>query len=294
MTEASSNPGGITMAKAIERYFNVALYLLVVCGFGALASTGGLDLASLVLVGLALALRGYQLLTRHDFVISQRWTTFLTLIYLVVGLADYFFLSRSFLATTVHLALFLIVVRLFSLQRTRDHYMLAALSFGMVLASAVLTVGGVFLLSFAAFLLVAVVTFVLMEMRHSVVAEQSAQDPRVAAPARRMAYGLLAIAPALMLMILAGCFLIFFLLPRFSSRYMSAYAPASNVSNPVSPSDPASLFGGSFQSAHARNHLRICRCYGIISHGIFLSLQIFPNFAKIIPSFSLLGNPFPY
>ena len=37
------------------------------------------------------------------------------------------------------------VVRLFSLQRTRDHYMLAVLSFLMVLAAAVLTVGSVFL-----------------------------------------------------------------------------------------------------------------------------------------------------
>src|ERR1035438_9300072 len=55
-----------TMAKAIERYFNVALYLLVLTGFGALASTGGLDLPAVVGVGMALALRGYQLLTRRD------------------------------------------------------------------------------------------------------------------------------------------------------------------------------------------------------------------------------------
>ena len=54
------------MAKAIERYFNVALYLLVLSGFGALASTGGLDLPAVVLVGLALVLRGYQLLTRGN------------------------------------------------------------------------------------------------------------------------------------------------------------------------------------------------------------------------------------
>ena len=122
--------GRITMARVIERYFNVALYVLVVCGFGALASTGGLDLPALILVGLALALRGYQLLTRHEFAIPERWTTFLTLIYVAVGFADYLFLSRSFLTATVHLALFLMVVRLFSLQRTRDHYMLAVLSFG--------------------------------------------------------------------------------------------------------------------------------------------------------------------
>ena len=262
MTEASINPGRvtavtITVATAIERYFNVALYLLVVCGFGALASTGGLDLPSLVLVGLALALRGYQLLTRREFAISERWTTLLTLIYVVFGIADYFFLSRSFLATTVHLALFLLVVRLFSLRRPRDHYMLAVLSFGMVLAAAVLTVGSVFLLSFAAFLLIAVITFVLMEMRHSVGAEQNAQDPRVAAPARRMAYGLLAIAPALMLMILAGSFLIFFLLPRISSRYMSAYAPTSDVSTGFTDHVELGRIGQIQQSSAVVMHIEI-------------------------------------
>jgi transglutaminase-like putative cysteine protease len=231
VTETSINPRGITMAKAIERYFNVALYMLVLSGFGALASTGGLDLPAVALVGLALALRGYQLLTRREFAIPERWITSLTVTYVFIYLADYFFLSRSFLGATVHLVLFTMVVRLFSLQRTRDHYMLAVLSFLMVLAAAVLTVGSVFLFSFACFLLVAVVTFVLMEMRHSVAAEQThALDPRVPAPARRMAYGLLAIAPALMLLIMAGSFLIFFFLPRVSSRYLSAYTPTSDVS----------------------------------------------------------------
>ena len=228
------------MAKAIERYFNLALYLLVLSGFGALASTGGLDLPAVVLVGLALALRGYQLLTRLEFAIPEKWTTLLTVIYVFVYLADYFFLSRSFLTASVHLVLFTMVVRLFSLQRTRDHYMLAVLSFLMVLAAAVLTVGSVFLFSFACFLLVAIVTFVLMEMRHSVASEQThAQDPRVASlngtsPNRRMAHGLLAVAPALMLLIMAGSFLIFFFLPRVSSRYLSAYTQPA-TSPPASP-----------------------------------------------------------
>ncbi len=253
----------MTMEKAIERYFNVSLYLLVLTGFGALASTGGLDFPTVILVGLALALRGYQLLTRFEFVITERWTTVLTLIYVFVGLADYFFLSRSFLATTVHLALFLIVVRLFSLQKTRDHYMLAALSFLMILAAAVLTVGSIFLLSFAGFLLVAVVTFVLMEMRHSVSAETAhAQDPRETnsgqpAPYRRMAYGLLAIAPALMLMILAGSFLIFFMIPRVSSRYLSAYTPNSDVSTGFSDRVQLGRIGQIQQSNAVVMHVEI-------------------------------------
>ncbi len=256
------------MARAIERYFNVALYLLVLTGFGALASTGGLDLPAVVLVGLALALRGFQLLTRREFVIPERWTTVLTLIYVFVYLADYFFLSRGFLAASVHLVLFTMVIRLFSLQRPRDHYMLAVLSFLMVLAAAVLTVGSVFLLSFAGFLLVAVITFVLMEMRHSVATEQThAQDvrpaafgpdsPQAASPGRRMAYALLAIAPALMLMILAGSFLIFFVLPRISSRYLSAYTPTSDLSTGFSDRVQLGRIGQIQQSSAVVMHIEI-------------------------------------
>ncbi len=263
MTETSANPGAITMVKAIEHYFDVALYLLVLSGFGTLASTGGLDVPAVVVVGLALAFRGYQLLARLEFAIPERWTTLLTVIYVFLYGIDYFFLSRSFLTASVHLVLFLIVVRLFSLQRARDHYLLAALSFLMVLASAVLTVGSVFLFSFAGFLLVAVITFVLMELRHSVASEQThAQDsrlasPSVVSPARRMAQGLLAIAPVLMLMILAGSFLIFFLLPRVSSRFLTAYTPTSDVSTGFSDRVRLGRIGEIQQSSAVVMHIEI-------------------------------------
>ncbi|MFZ1130546.1 MAG: DUF3488 and transglutaminase-like domain-containing protein [Terriglobales bacterium] len=258
MTETYISPGGITMAKAIERYFNGALYLLVLTGFATLASTGGLDLPAVLLVALALAFRGYQLLTRREFVISERWTTLLTLIYVFVYLADYLFLSRGFLAASVHLVLFTMVVRLFSLQRARDHYMLAVLSFLMVLAAAVLTVGSVFLFSFACFLLVAVVTFVLMEMRHSVATELTrAHDPSVVSPSQRMACALLAIAPALMLMILGGSFLIFFLLPRISSHYLSAYSPSSDVSTGFTDRVQLGRIGQIQQSSTVVMHIEI-------------------------------------
>jgi protein-glutamine gamma-glutamyltransferase len=281
VTASSANPNGTTMAKAIERYFNFSLYLLVVAGFGTLAITGGVDLPATLLVGLALALRGYQLLLRRGFVISERWTTLLTLVYIVIYLCDYFFFSRSFLNATVHLVLFAMVVRLFSLHQTRDHYMLAVLSFLMVLAAAVLTVGSVFLFSFAVFLLIAVVTFVLMEMRHSVASEQiHAQDPRTsssseATPTRRMAYGLLAIAPALMLTIMAGSFLIFFLLPRISSHYLSAYSPTSDVSTGFTDRVQLGRIGQIQQSTAVVMHIEIqndlAGAYDLKWRGIALS-----------------------
>jgi transglutaminase-like putative cysteine protease len=275
----------MTTAKAIERYFTVALYLLVLTGFGALASTGGLDLPAVTLVGLALIFRGYQLVTRRESVISERWTNVLTLVYVFVYLVDYFFVSRGFLGATVHLALFVMVVRLFSLRGTRDHYMLAALSFGMVLAASVLTVGSVFLFSFAIFLLVAIITFVLMEMRHSI-SEEPAQAHEATAGAagvgaatassnQRMACALLAIAPALMLMVLAGSFLIFFLLPRVSSRYLSAYAPTSDVSTGFSDRVQLGRIGQIQQSSAVVMHIEIqddiAGAYDLKWRGIALS-----------------------
>ena len=80
------------------------------------------------------------------------------------------------MTASIHLVLFLIVMRLFSLQRPRDHYLLAVLAFLMVLASAVLTVGSTFVFAFAGFLFVAILTFVLMEMRHSVAGDGGTQN----------------------------------------------------------------------------------------------------------------------
>src|ERR1700733_11780871 len=207
--------GIIPMSRAIDHYFELALYLLVCTGFGTLASTSSLDLPSIVLVAVALAVRGYLLAKRRPFAISERWTTPLSVAYFVFFALDYFVFSRSFLPATVHLALFAVVVRMFSLRRERDHVMLAILAFLMVLASAVLTVDSIFVFSFAAFMLMAVATFVLMEMRRSAhdadVQATHSNDPQ---DHRHMAFSLARVAPALMLMILIGGAAGFFVKPR--------------------------------------------------------------------------------
>ena len=262
MAQLALKPGITTnLAQAIERYFNVALFFLVLSGFVMLASTGGLDLPVTTLVGVALLVRGYLFLARRDFLIPESWTTYLTLIYIVAYFADYFLLSGGFLAANIHLVLFLIVMRLFSLRRARDHYLLAALSFLMVLASAVLTVGSAFVFAFAGFLLVAVLTFVLMEMRHSVAGEKNPGQTLAQAAddtfPRRMAYSLVAIAPALMILILAGSFLIFFLIPRVSSRYLTAYAPTSDVATGFSDHLQLGRIGQIQQSSSVVMHIEI-------------------------------------
>jgi protein-glutamine gamma-glutamyltransferase len=250
--------GVIPLTRAIDHYFELALYLLVLTGFATLASTGGLDLPSVILVGTALAIRGFLLAKRNQFVISERWTTPLSVAYFAFFALDYFIFSRSFLPATVHLALFGVVVRMFSLRRERDHVTLAILAFLMVLASAVLTVDSVFLFSFAAFMLMAVATFVLMEMRRSGhdanIQARHSNDPQ---EHRRLAFSLARVAPALMLMILISGAAVFFLMPRMSAGYLGGYSFGTDFSSGFSDRVQLGQIGQIQQSTAVVMHIQI-------------------------------------
>src|SRR5438876_10895908 len=100
MLLAHPQSGAITLRTAMQRYFEVALYLLVLTGFGTLASTGGLDLLTMLLAGAAVLFRGYLLATRRTFLIPERWSTDLTVAYVVISFEDYFFISGGFLKVT--------------------------------------------------------------------------------------------------------------------------------------------------------------------------------------------------
>jgi len=222
--------GNNGMVAAIDRYFAIALYLLVLTGFITLVSTGGLSMVTVSLVGAALLFRGYQLAAGGSFLIPDQWTTSLTLGYVAFYLVDYALLGRGFLNSTVHLVLFVMVVRLLSARRDRDYYFLAVISFLMVLAAAVLTVDSTFLLAFGLFLLAAVATFILMEMRRS--ARKASVQADLSAPeiaGKRMGRSVAAVSPALVSLILLGATAIFFLLPRVSSSYLSAYASGTDI-----------------------------------------------------------------
>jgi transglutaminase-like putative cysteine protease len=236
---------------AIQRYFDVALYLLVLIGVGTLASTGTLGILPIVLVGSALVFRGYLLAEKRTWVIPERWTSFLTIGYVIFYLADYFLLSREFLGSTVHLVLFVMVVRLFSLKRDRDHYLLMVLSFLMVLAAAVLTVDSIFLATFTAFIFMAIITCILLEMKHaSAKASFQSANPIDAMAHRRMAFSLVRVVPGLVLLICLGGALIFFLLPRGSVGYLGTFSAGTDLTTGFS--DRVELGGiGRIQQSNA-------------------------------------------
>jgi len=259
MTSVRSLQSEITpLPAAVQRYFEVALYLLVLCGFATLVSTGGLDTPTVLLVSAAILFRGYLLATRRTWLIPESWTTTLTLGYVAFYLADYLVFSGVFVSATVHLVLFVMVVRLFSTKRDRDYSFLAVISFLMVLAAAVLTVDSTFLLAFAAFMLMAVVTCILMEMRRAaakatVRANSSGDDSTY----RQMAFSLAGASPALAFLIMLGAGAIFFVLPRISTGYLSAFARSREISTGFSDQVRLGQIGEIQQSNSLVMHIQI-------------------------------------
>lgn len=246
------------LTKAIDHYFELALYLLVLTGFGTLAATGGLDLPSTVLAGSALAFRGFLIAKRRKVFISERWTTPLSLAYFLFFALDYLVFSRAFLPATIHLALFGVVIRMFSLRKERDYVTLAVLAFLMVLSSAVLTVDSAFLFSFAAFMLMAVATFVLMEMRRSgQAANIQARHSSDPAEHRHLAFALARFAPLIMLLILIGGAALFFIMPRMSAGYLGEYSFGSDVSTGFSDRVQLGQIGQIQQSNSVVMHVQI-------------------------------------
>jgi hypothetical protein len=247
-----------TPATAMQRHFEVALYLMVFTGFATLASTGGLSTLTVFLVGAALLFRGYLLIIRRNWLMDERWTSFLTLGYVAFYVVDYFLLSGGFLNATVHLVLFVMVVRLFSAHRERDYYFLSVIAFLMVLSAALLTVDSIFLMAFAGFILTAVVAFILMEMRHAsaktaVHSHRLQGDPT----SRSIATSLALISPALVLCILVAAAAIFFVLPRVSAGYLSAYAPSGEISTGFSDQVELGRIGEIQQSSSVVMHIQI-------------------------------------
>jgi protein-glutamine gamma-glutamyltransferase len=246
-----------TFRAAIERYFDVALYLMVLSGFGTLAGTGRVDFPTVLLIAVVLLFRGYLLVRRKRFILPERWITGLTIFFTAFYIADYLLFSGSFVTATVHLVLFLMVVRLLSAHRDRDYVLLTILSFLMVLSASVLTVDSMFLFSFAAFMLTAVATFVLLEMRRSAAASiVQARDAGEEAQGR-LGWSLLGATPVLVLCILLGAAAIFFLLPRLSGGFLSAYSSTGDVSTGFSNRVELGRIGQIQQSNSVVMHIEI-------------------------------------
>ena len=221
--------------SALDRYFEISLYLLLLTSVLALVSTGKLDLFTMLAVPAALVIKGIRWLRRLKPELSSRAATWIVAAYLLFFPADLWWLSRALAAgaqnpnmmaallAAIHLMLFVMIIRLFSAQTTRDFLFLAMLAFSAMLCAAILTVGTAYLAFFFVFLFLAISTFVGLEMRRSAEAATLAPLDSGTAPARRLQRALGSASGAIALATLVVGTLIFFVIPRVSAGYLSRY-----------------------------------------------------------------------
>ena len=231
---SSTAPASAPPLPAVQRYFEVSLFLLVSTAIMAVVLTGKLDPVSLALPPIALAYKGFRIWRGRGPEITARVATWLVLAYFLFFPIDLWFLSRSLsadapnpalyaaLLAAIHLMLFAALVRLYSARTNRDFAFLAVLAFTCMLSSAILTVGTSFLAMLAIFLALAVSTFVALEIRRSATGAVSPSFEPGSPMARQLnrALGLTSVLVAVSALLVGGVF--FFLIPRFTAGYQSA------------------------------------------------------------------------
>src|SRR5271170_1163724 len=219
---------------AVQRYFEVSLFLLVATGILAIVSTGKLDIISVLIPSVALIYKGIRMQRGRGPEISARMATWLVLGYFLFFPLDLWVLSRGWaegapnpplyaaLLSSIHLILFATLVRLYSARSNRDYAFLAVLAVASMLVSAILTVETGFLIALAIFLVLSVSTFVALEIRRSSVGADSPPFEPGSMMARRLnrALGLTSLVVAGG--VLAAGIVIFFIIPRFTVGYLGS------------------------------------------------------------------------
>jgi len=219
---------------ALDRYFEISLFLLVMTGVLAVVSTGKLDPISTFAPIAALLYKGVRVWQGRGPELSARVATWLVLGYFLFFPIDLWFFSRNLAAdapnpplyaallSAIHLLLFATVVRLYSARTNRHYAFLALLAVTSMLASAILTVETGFLVALAAFLMLSVSTFVTLEIRRSAAGAVSQALEAGSPIARQMGRSLSATSVLVALSVLGVGLVLFFLIPRFTTGYLSA------------------------------------------------------------------------
>src|SRR3984885_2745632 len=227
-------PTPVPSLPAVQRYFEISLFLLVATGVLSIVSTGKLDIVSVLIPSVALIYKGIRMQRGRGPEITPRAATGLVLAYFLFFPLDLWVLSRGLsegapnpplyaaLLSSIHLILFATLVRLYSARSNRDYAFLAVLAVASMLVSAILTVETGFLIALAFFLVLSVSTFVALEIRRSSVGAVSPPFEPGSATARQLnrALGLTSLLVAAS--VLAVGIVLFFLIPRFTTGYLGS------------------------------------------------------------------------
>jgi protein-glutamine gamma-glutamyltransferase len=214
---------------SVERYFAISLLLMLSTSFVTVATTGKLDLVSVVAVSAGFLLKLWSYFRDRDLSLAPRTVTRLSIFYLFFYALDFLIFAPGpetidrMLQATVHLVLFTAVIKVFSARTYRDFAYLSTLSFLMMLSSAILTVGTLYLICFTFYLLFAISTFASYEIKRSAEAAVRRAEGPYATPSRNRSAiekALMSSTVALAVGIVALASVLFFVIPRFRTGYL--------------------------------------------------------------------------
>jgi len=215
---------------SVQRYFEISLLLTLGTAFITVATTGKLDLISILVVSLGLLIKLWSYARDVDTSLSPRMVTRLAIFYIFFYALDFLIFSigptlmDNMLSATVHLVLFVTVVKVFSARTYRDYAYLATLSFLMMLSGAVLTVGTIYLICFTFYVLFSISTFISYEIKSSAEAARRPPEGPFRSPAQNRAAIERALSSAtvgLAAGIVALAAILFFVIPRYRTGYLT-------------------------------------------------------------------------
>jgi transglutaminase-like putative cysteine protease len=224
---------------SVQRYFEMSLLLMLATAFLTVVTTGKLDIVSILVVLVAMGVKFWSHLRGADLSLAPKTVTRISIFYIFFYALDFLIFSSGptfidrMLSATVHLVLFTALIKLFSARTARDYAYLGAISFMMMLASAVLTIGTTFLVFFTLYVLCAISTFISYEIKRGTEAAARAPEGPFRLPEqnrRAIEKALASSAAGLALGIFALGTLLFFVIPRYRTGYLTALSmQAQNI-----------------------------------------------------------------
>jgi hypothetical protein len=152
---------------SFAQYFKLSSYCMIAAGFVAIAATGSIDPATIILFSSAMIASWFVNTVRLRQTIPVWVLNCIALACIPIGVLDYRYASHSLIVSIIHMVLFLASVKLLTCSRDGDFVFLYLISFAELLAASILTVDITIAACFFVFLISSVSTLVLFEMRRS-------------------------------------------------------------------------------------------------------------------------------
>lgn len=203
----------------MQRYFQVSCHALMISAFFALALTGRLDTASIVIFTIGLGVSVYRTIKGLRAPLSPRGAFVLSCVYIFFFLFDSAIISGSFIPASIHLVLFLQLAKLYQEKTDKDYLYLIILSFLQILAASSLTIDMSFAATLFLFLVALVSTLMSFDMYRSE-RNSTAQAQQIVLPLSGMSIW------ATIWIILLGV-VVFLIIPRVGTGYFTRAAAQS-------------------------------------------------------------------